>query len=390
MRITICPCSPSSAERPSGVSRSISYWGGGHAHAAGLRLHPRECGERERRFGLPETLHQPDARQLLEGVVDGSVQCFSGRGAVFERREVVFREVFADQKAVDRGWGAQRGDAVLFDLVQDVRRRKFLVVVDENIGPGQPLPVQLAPSGLRPSRVGDRQVQAPVVQVVPETPRADMPQRIGEVVRHHFRFARGSRCEVHHHDIVVGVHPLRTHERGGVCDSRVEIEESFGNFRPDAYQQFGRRAFRHGRRHVVGDHPFARRDDRLDSGRVAPVHDVFLGQQVSRRNHDRPQLVQGEDRKPEFVSPFENQHHHVALSDAETLEIGGRAVGLPLHVGERELNLRTLIVCPEQRFPVGLFLRVGVHHVIREVEILRDADMQVLSVILLRAEGRLL
>ena len=111
---------------------------------------------------------------------------------------------------------------------------------------------------------------------------------------------------------------------------------------------------------------------------------------MSRRNHDRPQLVQGEDRKPEFVSPFENQHHHVALSDAETLEIGGRAVGLPLHVGERELNLRTLIVRPEQRFPVGLFLRVGVHHVIREVEILRDADMQVLSVILLRAEGRLL
>ena len=197
-----------------------------------------------------------------------------------------------------------------------------------------------------------------------------MPQRIGEVVRYHFRFARGPRCEVHHHDIVGGVHPLRTHERGGVCDSRVEIEESFGNFRPDAYQQLGRRAFRHGRRHVVGDHPFAR--------------------QVSRRNHDRPQLVQGEDRKPEFVSPFENQHHHVALSDAETLEIGGRAVGLPLHVGERELNLRTLIVRPEQRFPVGLFLRVGVHHVIREVEILRDADMQVLSVILLRAEGRLL
>ena len=158
--------------------------------------------------------------------------------------------------------------------------------------------------------------------------------------------------------------------------------------KPDAYQQLGRRAFRHGRRHVVGDHPFARRDDRLDSGRVAPVHGVFLGQQVSRRNHDRPQLVQGEDRKPEFVSPFENQHHHVALSDAETLEIGGRAVGFTLHVGKGELDLAAPVIRPQQRLLVGFLRRIGIHHVIGEIEIRGDADTEIPYVVLLGGKYR--
>ena len=156
--------------------------GVGHAHAAGLGLHPRKGGEGQRRFGLPETLHQTDAGQAFERVVNGTVERLACGRTVLQRRKVVFRKVFANQETVDRRRRTQRGYPVLPDLAQDVGRRKFLVVVDENIGSGQPLPVQLAPSGLRPSRVGDRQVQAAFVEVVPQQPRGDMPQRIGEIV----------------------------------------------------------------------------------------------------------------------------------------------------------------------------------------------------------------
>lgn len=156
--------------------------GVGHAHAAGLGLHPRKGGEGQRRFGLPETLHQADAGQAFERVVNGTVERLARGRTVLQRRKVVFRKVFANQETVDRRRRTQRGYPVLPDLAQDVGRRKFLVVVNENVGPGQPLPVQLAPGGLRPSGVGNGEVQAALVEVVPEAPRADMPQRIGEIV----------------------------------------------------------------------------------------------------------------------------------------------------------------------------------------------------------------
>ena len=264
----------------------------GHAHAPGFGLHPRERGQRQRRLGLPEALHQTDARQAQEGVVHGSVQRLARRGAVLQRREVVFGEILADQEAVDRRRRAQRRDAVLLDLAQHVRGRELLVVVDEQAGPGQPLPVEFAPRGLGPPRVGDRQVQAAFVEVVPQQPRGDMPQRIGEVVGHHLRLAGRPRGEIHHHHVVVGVHPLRAHERSRLFDAGVEIEKPFGDLGTHADEQFGGGAFGHGRRDVIGDHPLARRDDGLDPGRIAAVDYVLFGQQVGCRDHHRAQLVQ--------------------------------------------------------------------------------------------------
>ena len=263
------------------------------------------------------------------------------------------------------------------------------MVVDEQTGPGQPLPVEFAPCGLGPSRVGDRQVQAALVQVVPQQSRGDMPQRIGEIVGHHLRLPGRSRGEVHHHDVVVGVHPLRAHERSRLLDAGVEIKKPFGDLGAHADQQFGRRAFGHGRRDVVGDHPFTRRDDGLDPGHVAAIDDVLFGQQVSRGDRHRTQLVQRQNREPELVAALEYQHHHIALSDAEALEIRGRAVAFALDVGKGELDFGALVVGPQQRLLAGLLGGVCVHHVVTEIEILRNPDVQVFPVILLRREGGL-
>ena len=232
-------------------------------------------------------------------------------------------------------------------------------------------------------------MQAPFVEVVPQQARGDVPQRIGEIVGHHLRLARRSRREIHHHDVVVGVRPLRTHERFSPGNALVKVEKARGNLGAHAYQHLRSGAFGHGRRDMVGDDRLARRHDRLDPGHVAAVNDVLLGQQVGRGNHHRPQLVQREDREPEFVAAFENQHHRVALADAEAPEPRGRAVALAFEVGEGELNLLALVVGPQQGLFVGLLRGIGVNNVVGEIEIFGNADMQVPAEILLRRKGGL-
>ena len=151
-----------------------------------------------------------------------------------------------------------------------------------------------------------------------------------------------------------------------------------------------RRKFRANRWHDAADAPkLARRDDGLDPGRIAAVDNVLFGQQVGRRDHHRAQLVQRQNREPELVAALEDQHHHIALSDAEALEIRGRAVAFALDVGKGEPDFGALVVGPQQRLLAGLLGGVCVHHVVAEIEILRNPYVQVLPVILLRDEGGL-
>lgn len=140
---------------------------------------------------------------------------------------------------------------------------------------------------------------------------------------------------------------------------------------------------------MVGNDRLAGSHDAFDAGHVAAVDDVLFGQQVGRGDHHRPQFVQREDRKPEFVAAFENQHHRVALADAEAPEPRSRAVALAFEVGEGELNLLALVAGPQQRLFVGLLGGIGVDDVVGEIEIFRHADMQVPAEILLRRKGGL-
>lgn len=181
---------------------------------------------------------------------------------------------------------------------------------------------------------------------------------------------------------------LRPHERRCMADALVEIEEPFGNLGADAYQQLRGRAFRHGRGDMAGYHRLARGDDRLDTRHVAPVNDILPGQQVGRRDGHGSQFVQGKDRKPKFIAALEDQHHHVPPADAEALEIGGRAVGFTLHVGKGELDLAAPVIRPQQRLLVGFLRRIGIHHVIGEIEIRGDADTEIPYVVLLGGKYR--
>ena len=56
---------------------------------------------------------------------------------------------------------------------------------------------------------------------------------------------------------------------------------------------------------------------------------------------------------------------------------------------KREPDFGALVVGPQQRLLAGLLGGVCVHHVVAEIEILRNPYVQVLPVILLRDEGGL-
>ena len=71
------------------------------------------------------------------------------------------------------------------------------MVVHEYGCSGNPLSIQFTPYGFPPTGVGNRQVEAVFMQVVPETSSHDMPQRVGEIVRYHLRVAGRTGSKIH-------------------------------------------------------------------------------------------------------------------------------------------------------------------------------------------------
>ena len=91
----------------------------------------------------------------------------------------------------------EKGDVVLSEHRQDVRRVKFVKVIDEDRAFAQPLAVELAPEGLAPARIGDGEVEAVPLAAVPVLCRDVMSQGVGMAVLGHLRIAGGAGGEEH-------------------------------------------------------------------------------------------------------------------------------------------------------------------------------------------------
>ena len=223
----------------------------GQAHRAGLGRRPWEGADGERRLRLPEALHEADAGEAAEGVVNGGVERLAGDGAILERGEVVAGQVFANEEAEDGGRGAERGDVVIVDHAEDVGGDELVVVVDEDRGAGDPLPIELAPDGLPPAGVGDGEVQAARVEVMPEAACGDVAQGVTEIVDDHLRLARGAGGEVHERGVVVRVYEGGADEGRGLRDALPEIVEAWRHLRTYADECAERGRFGQGVGHVT-------------------------------------------------------------------------------------------------------------------------------------------
>ena len=151
-----------------------------------------------------------------------------------------------------------------------------------------------------------------------------------------------------------------------------------------------RRTLGHGGLYLT-DHIFiVDTDDGLHRGTGVAIHDVVLGQHVGGGDDDGTNLVQGQHDHPPLVAALQDQHDGVVLADAQGHQVRGGLVGLLLQLRKGGANLLALVVGPQQGQSVGLLLRPDIHHVVGEVEVLWDDELQMLIVILYRLKVRLL
>ena len=187
--------------------------------------------------------------------------------------------------------GAQKEVTLYFSRMhqQGSAGHEFFEVVAHDGASGQPLAVQLAPHGLGPAGLRDRQVQPAVLAAQPVHRGLDVAQRVGAVQQHHLGHAAGAGGEVDEQRIVVFVQRQRALEvRPCFCHLLVEGEPALpppaGG---DAQLQrgaLGQRQVQLLRERAVGG-----ADDRGDVRRVGAVDDVLLGQKVGRGHGDGAQ-----------------------------------------------------------------------------------------------------
>ena len=65
-------------------------------------------------------------------------------------------------------------DMIFLDFFKNSCRGKLLVVVDEDIGSGNPLSVKFAPYRFPPAGIGNGEVKAVLIQIMPEATGNDM------------------------------------------------------------------------------------------------------------------------------------------------------------------------------------------------------------------------
>ena len=288
------------------------------AHGAWLRLHPREGAEGHGGLGLPEAFHHPDAGLLEELVIDSRVQGLTGRGAVFERGEVVLRQILANHEAVDGGGRTEAGHTILLHLSQQTVGIELLMVEDKDRSASKPLAVELTPHSLSPAGIGDRQVKRMLMEVMPEDARRQVPHRIEVVVGHHLRFAAGAAGEVHDHRVLVIIDEGGTHEGGSLDNLCLVITEAFGNglaMVGDGDVLCHRGTLVLSRLYLADYVGVIHTDDGLDARTCIPIDNVVLGEHVGGWNDDCANLAEGQHHNPPLIAALEYQHHGVTLAD---------------------------------------------------------------------------
>ena len=100
--------------------------------------------------------------------------------------------------------------------------------------------------------------------------------------------------------------------------------------------------------------------------------------------------MQCDNREPEFVTAFQDQHDHIAMSYPQRLEIGSRLIGVFLQICKCEINMFAPVVCPAQSFFVGFFSGPCIYYIISEIKVLGYFYLEILYKIFLRRKRRLI
>ena len=80
-------------------------------------------------------------------------------------------------------------------------------------------------------------------------------------------------------------------------------------------------------------------DDCLDSGGIEAVLEVMVDELICSGDDYCAELVESDDREPELIVAFQNNHDAVALFDAERFQIVGGHRGISGHIAKCETVL---------------------------------------------------
>ncbi len=348
-------------------------------HRTGLRRHAREIAHAHRHLRLPVGFHQRQTRRLPELLEHLRIQRLARHHGIFQPGKIVLRQILLDQEPVHGRRGAEGRHPVCRADFEGPHRRKLVVVVHKDRAAADPLAVDLAPGRLGPARVRHGVVQPAVAHVLPVFRRDNVRQRIGEIVRHHLGLPRRPRREIHQHQVIVprGGFARRTlprpvrrrHLRRQVAPARplsVQAHLEHRAARGGGFRLFDRRF--QGR--------LGHRDHHADPGLLEAIGQIVFRQHVRGRHPHGSQLVQPQQARPELVPALQDQQHRVALAHPLLPEHLRRPVAVRLQLPERHRPFRPLVVAPDHRPALRLGLRVRIHHVVGEIEILRHPDLQ--------------
>ena len=178
----------------------------------------------------------------------------------------------------------------------------------------------------------------------------------------------------------------RPHKSGCIGYLAMPVVETFGNNRTYGDERLERGTLGHCLLYLAEHILLAYADDGFHAGALVAIDNVVLGQHVCGGYDHGAELVESEHRDPPLVAALEDEHHHVAMSDAELSEIGCGLVALALQVGKRREHLGALVVGPDERHLVGLLLGPDVHHVVGKIEVLGNDELQMFVIVFHRLE----
>ena len=241
-------------------------------------------------------------------------------------------------------------------------------VVDEQRRFAQPLAVELAPHGFSPAGVRYGEMQAVGINLMPIAGGDEMAQGVFEGMNGDLGIAAGAGGKEHQHGIVAAGGVRRTVKVAGE-------HLVFGVKGLPAFLFAVDHHLDHGLA-ILGDGPVGLRRHRAvrrahhggHARGLEAISNVLFQQLVGRQDHDGSQLVQSVDDEPELIMALEDQHHLVALFDADGLEIVGGASAFPLDLIEGEAALGLVLGDMQEGQLVGVLLGDGVHHVEGEIE----------------------
>ena len=99
--------------------------------------------------------------------------------------------------------------------------------------------------------------------------------------------------------------------------------------------------------------------------------------------------MQRNQAEPEAIAAFQDEHHLVALADAQVAQIIRHFIAVVFDLREGEGGLLARFIAPYQRGTIGEVLCQLVNDIVGEVEVFRHVDAEIGEKLVVRTKSRL-